>query len=166
MRTLALFAAGFALGLQLCGPAHAKPKAGDEAPDLVVRTLDGETIDLSKLRGDVVIVNFWATWCGPCRREMPALDAFYANHRGEGLDMIGISDDKSRDRSDVVKISKDISYPIALAHDADKNGFGHQTALPLTYVIDKAGVIRTIFTDDQSPLTTSDLDATVRPLLK
>ena len=166
MKNLAFFFACAAVGLQICGPAEAKPKAGEEAPELVARTLDGATFDLSKLRGDVVVVNFWATWCGPCRREMPAFDAFFAKHGAQGFDMIGISDDKSRDRDDVAKIANTVSYPIALAYQADKDGFGHQSALPLTYVIDKQGIIRTIFTDDQSPITAQELDAAVTPLLQ
>ncbi|HXZ67046.1 MAG TPA: TlpA disulfide reductase family protein [Alphaproteobacteria bacterium] len=157
--------ASLMLALVLSAPAVARPTVGDEAPKLVVKPLEGETFKLSGMHGEVVIVNFWATWCGPCRREMPALDAYYQSHREQGLEIIGISDDKPRDRGEVEKIANTVSYPIALAHDADENGFGHQTALPLTYVIDKGGVIRTIFTDDQSPITTQELDAAVGPLL-
>ena len=164
MRSAKRMTASIVLLLSFCAAAEARPAVGESVPELVARALDGQTIDLVKLHGDVVIVNFWATWCGPCRREMPAFEQYYAVHRSQGLMMIGISDDKTRDRDDVEMIAKGFSYPIALAHDADKNGFGHQTALPLTYVIDKDGTIRTIFTEDQSPITEQELDVAVTPL--
>ena len=152
--------------IPLATSVQAAPRIGDAAPQLAGPTLDGQTLDLSQFRGEVVVLNFWATWCGPCRKEMPTLDAYYQSHNGSGVEVIGISDDKPRDRDDVVKIAKGVSYPIAMAHDTSKNDFGHQNALPLTYVIDKSGTIRTIFTDDQSPITTQELDAAVTPLLK
>ena len=67
------------------------------APALVATALDGQTFDLAKLRGKVVLVNFWATWCAPCRKEMPTLDAFYRRYRAQGFEMIGVSVDFARD---------------------------------------------------------------------
>ena len=83
--------------------AFASVTVGNAAPALVVPELDGQTFDLSALRGKVVIVNFWATWCPPCRKEMPALDAFYRRYHGNGLEMIGVSADRPHDRSDVIQ---------------------------------------------------------------
>ena len=78
---------------------------GEVAPPLVLTTLDGTSIDLAKLRGKVVLVNFWATWCAPCRKEMPTLDAFYRRHRGQDFELIGISIDFARDAARMRKVA-------------------------------------------------------------
>ncbi|TLY80884.1 MAG: TlpA family protein disulfide reductase [Gammaproteobacteria bacterium] len=74
------------------------PEVGDPAPALLVPELDGHGFDLSALRGKVVIVNFWATWCAPCRAEMPVLDAFYRRYHAQGLELLGLSIDDAHDR--------------------------------------------------------------------
>jgi thiol-disulfide isomerase/thioredoxin len=88
------------------GPARATPEIGEEAPALVVNALDGTTFDLAKLRGKVVLVNYWATWCAPCRKEMPKLDAFYRRYHARGLEIIGISIDFERDFERLAKRPK------------------------------------------------------------
>ena len=75
-------------------PARAAPEIGKAAPALVVTELDGQTFDLAKLKGKVVLVSYWATWCAPCRKDMPKLDAFYRSHHQQNLAMIGISVDR------------------------------------------------------------------------
>ena len=94
--------------------APVRPPSGAPAPEVVATQLDGKTFDLSKLRGQVVVVNFWATWCPPCRAEMPAMDAFYRKHRGDGLAMIGLSEDKARELPQVKNIMAAFAYPAAL----------------------------------------------------
>src|ERR1700684_886482 len=73
--------------------AFAAMEVGQPAPSLVVQELDGQTFDLGAVRGKVVVVSFWATWCPPCRKEMPVLDALYRRYHGQGLEMIGLSAD-------------------------------------------------------------------------
>jgi cytochrome c biogenesis protein CcmG/thiol:disulfide interchange protein DsbE len=137
---------------------------GKPAPGLVVPEVEGQTFDLSTLRGKVVIVNFWATWCVPCREEMPILEAFYRAHHGQGLEVIGLSMDRSRDREAVRKLMQSVSYPIALASDAKVNGFGAVRALPVTYVVDETGTVRASLASDK-PLTEKRLEDVVLPLL-
>lgn len=145
--------------------ALATTEVGQKAPPLAATELDGSGFDLSALHGKVVIVNFWATWCQPCREEMPALNAFYRQHQGEGLDLIGISTDRPRDRDDVVKIMHAFAYPAAMLRDAKVNGFGPPEALPVTFVIDRDGVVRAKFRPDQMAVTEKALDDAVLPLI-
>jgi cytochrome c biogenesis protein CcmG, thiol:disulfide interchange protein DsbE len=125
--------------------ACAAPEIGEAAPPLVVTALDGTVIDLAKLRGKVVLVNFWATWCAPCRKEMPIFDAFYRRHRGENFALVGISTDFARDAAKMRKAAAPLAYPIAWINDAGVNGFGAPDGVPVTYVIDADGIIRDKF---------------------
>jgi cytochrome c biogenesis protein CcmG/thiol:disulfide interchange protein DsbE len=140
-------------------------EVGQPAPSLVVRELDGQMFDLSAVRGKVVILSFWATWCPPCRKEMPVLDALYRRYHGQGLEMIGLSADRPRDRSDVQKVMQSFSYPAAMLDDAKVNDFGTPSALPKTIVIDGHGIVRAEMTPDQTAVTEKSLSAAVLPLL-
>jgi len=156
---------GFGACILVSGIALGETDVGNTAPPLVAVELNGATFDLGALRGRVVVVNFWATWCLPCREEMPALDAFYRQHRHQGLDMIGISADRPRDRDDVSKVMQAFSYPAAMLRDAKVNGFGAPEALPITYVIDQSGIVRAKFRPDQLAVTEKALADSVLPLL-
>jgi thiol-disulfide isomerase/thioredoxin len=146
-------------------PALADSTVGQPAPALVIQELNGDTFDLAGQRGKVIIVNFWATWCPPCRKEMPALDKFYRRYHPQGLEMIGLSADRPHDRSDVIKVMQTFSYPAAMLDDAKSDGFSDPSALPVTYVVDAQGIIRAQFTPDDNPVTEQSLAAAVLPLL-
>jgi cytochrome c biogenesis protein CcmG, thiol:disulfide interchange protein DsbE len=125
-----------------CNPAGAAPEIGAAAPALVVTALDGQTFDLAKLRGKVVLVNYWATWCAPCRKEMPKLDAFYRRYRDRGLEIIGISIDFDRDLGKARRMAGGVSYPMALAKSVTDDGFGTPKGVPITWIIDTDGKVR------------------------
>jgi peroxiredoxin len=144
--------------------AAAKP--GEKAPALVLPTIDGRTLDLASLRGKVVVVNYWATWCPPCRGEMPALDAWYRARRDQGVEVIGVSADRPRDRDAVKSVMQPFAYPAGLEADAKADGFGRPMALPVTYVIDRQGVVRAVFTPQDGALNGAMLDRLIAPLLK
>ncbi len=127
------------------GPLNAAPAMNEPAPALILTALDGQTYDLSRLRGKVVLVNFWATWCAPCRKEMPTLDAFYRRYRAQGLELIGISVDFARDAAKMRKAASAVAYPTALASELPVNGFGPPGGVPVTYVIDTDGKVRDMF---------------------
>ncbi len=146
-------------------PAAAAPTVGQPAPPLVVRTLDGRALDLASLRGGVAVVNLWATWCAPCREEMPALDAFARRYASRGVAVIGLSADRPRDLGDVQRVMSVFSYPAALLATAPVNGFGAPRSLPQTLVIGPDGVVRAMIGGEGGLLTEARLAALVEPLL-
>ncbi|MGO9450504.1 MAG: TlpA family protein disulfide reductase [Candidatus Binataceae bacterium] len=144
---------------------YAAAETGQPAPALVVQELSGQTFDLSALRGKVVVINFWATWCPPCREEMPALDAFYRRYHSQGLEMIGLAANRRHERSDVAKVMEAFSYPAGMLHDCKANGFSDPTELPVTYVVDGQGIVRAKLVPDETPVTEQSLAQAVLPLL-
>jgi cytochrome c biogenesis protein CcmG/thiol:disulfide interchange protein DsbE len=160
-----LFRLTLASALLMMGPLRglvlAAPVLNEAAPPLIVTTLDGQTFELSNLRGKVVLVNYWATWCAPCRREMPAFDAFYRRYQSQGLELIGISVDFTRDGAKIRKAAKDFAYPIALSSEISVNGFGPPLGVPVTYLIDADGIVHDRFAAVASKL----LHDVVFPLL-
>jgi cytochrome c biogenesis protein CcmG/thiol:disulfide interchange protein DsbE len=160
----AILALGITMVACVAGSAFARATIGEPAPPLIVQELDGQTFDLAALRGKVVIVNFWATWCPSCREEMPALNAFYQHYHAQGLEMIGVSADRHHDRDDVIKAMQSVSYPLAMLEDAKDNGF-NASALPTTFLIDSAGVVRAKLTPDRVSINEKSLDDLVLPLL-
>lgn len=153
------------LALSAFGSARAAIEVGQPAPSLVVEELDGQTFDLGAVRGKIVVVNFWATWCPPCRQEMPLLDEFYRRYHGRGLEMIGLSADRPHDRPDVQKVMQSFSYPAAMLDEAKINDFGAPSALPVTFVIDGNGIVRAKLTPDEKPVTEKSLGDAVLRLL-
>lgn len=147
----------------LADPAHAL-EVGDRAPVLRLTGLDGGAIDLTALRGRVVLVNFWASWCPPCRAEMPAIDELYRRVHEQGLEVIGVSTDRLEAREQVAEAAAGIAYPLALLADGGESGFGRPGSLPVTYVIDGHGIIRARL-DGSGEVDQRTLDAIVLPLL-
>jgi cytochrome c biogenesis protein CcmG, thiol:disulfide interchange protein DsbE len=153
------------LGAAAASASAAPPvEVGQTAPALIVPQLDGRVFDLRALRGKVVIVNFWATWCSPCRAEMPRLDAFYRRYHGRGLELLGLSVDEASDRGTVVQVMRSFSYPAALAASARSNDFGPPAAVPMTWIIDAAGMVRARLVAGNA-VTEQSLEQLVLPLL-
>lgn len=144
-----------------CGIAYGELTIDKPAPALVVNTLDGQVFDLSKLRGDVVLVNYWATWCAPCRKDMPKLDTFYRRFHQQNLTMIGISVDRPRDLEKVRKVMASLSYPVAMLKSVTVDGFGPPEGVPITWIIDADGKVRDRMIDVRDEL----LNGIVVPLL-
>ncbi len=143
------------------GPARAAPEIGKAAPELVVAELDGQVFDLAKLKGKVVMVNYWATWCAPCRKDMPKLDAFYRRYHVRNLEMIGISVDRPSALAKVRKVMATLSYPVAMLKGVTVDGFGEPEGVPITWIVDSEGKVRNMMIDVRDEL----LNQLVVPLL-
>jgi thiol-disulfide isomerase/thioredoxin len=116
--------------------------AGKSAADFALRALDGRRVRLSDFRGKVVIVNFWATWCGPCKVEMPWLVEFYERYRASGLEILGVSvDDGDPDRVAKFVRARRVSYTILLKDDAVVDAYGGLRFLPQSFFIGRDGKI-------------------------
>jgi len=124
------------------GPVKAVPDlAGKAAADFKLNSMDGKEFSLSALRGKVVLIDFWASWCMPCRKDMPALEKIYGDFRSSGLVMIGM--DAGEDQDTVSKFLQQtkLSYPIVLAGEMNVLESYSVTAFPTLVLIDREGNI-------------------------
>ena len=113
------------------------------APDFRLTTLDGTPVTRDSLRGKVVLLNFWATWCPPCRIEMPGFQDVYDEHRASGFVVLGVSTDAAG-RGRVLDFLRDkgITYPVAMARGDVVNAYGGARVLPTSFLIDREGRVR------------------------
>lgn len=117
--------------------------ASTAAPDFQVTTLAGQALSSEQLRGKVVLVNFWATWCPPCRVEMPGFQAVYDRRKDQGFVVLGISTDAGgREPVERFLAERDITYPVAMATGSVVRDFGGANVLPTSFLIDRDGRVR------------------------
>jgi thiol-disulfide isomerase/thioredoxin len=116
-------------------------QVGQAAPEFVATSADGKELRLADLRGQVVLVNFWATWCGPCRAEMPDLDSVYQEYKDRGFVLVGMNYREGPE--DVAKFTKDlrVNFPIGLDPDGAIAGQYRVRGFPSSYFIDREGRI-------------------------
>jgi peroxiredoxin len=132
------------------------------APELSLSTIDGQTESLLDYRNQVVLVNNWATWCPPCKAEMPTLDAYYKEHKSEGFTVIAIEAGDSANVVSPFAESYGLEFPVWLdPKGASIRAFGNGT-LPNSYVIDSAGTIRYAWTGE---ISKAMLEKYVTPLI-
>ena len=117
--------------------------ASAQAPALRVTTLDGDSLSLEQLRGKVVLVNFWATWCPPCRIEMPGFQRVYEKKRDAGFAIVGLSTDATGSAAVRAFLAeRGVTYPVAMANGQAVRDFGGVNLLPSSFLIDRQGRIR------------------------
>jgi len=141
-------------------------KVGQAAPPLVLQTLDGHRIDSRELLGQVVILTFWATWCDPCREELPLLSAYASRNAKQGLRVLGFSLDGPEDLPKVKEVAARLSFPVGLLGSPWAGGYGRIWRIPVNFVIDRAGRLANNGWDDAQPEWTKErLKRVVDPLL-
>ena len=132
-------------------------------PAFDIVTLDGALLTADSLRGRVVLVNFWATWCGPCRVEMPLLQAMHDRHRARGFTMLGLSVDRgSADGVRTFLRERDVTYPVAIVGTREERAFGGVRGYPTSILLDRKGMVRHVVI---GPLAPATLELAVRRLL-
>jgi peroxiredoxin len=122
--------------------------AGKPAPDFSLQATNGKTLRLSDLRGKAVVVNFWATWCQPCRVEMPWFVELQKQYASDGLQIVGISADEDTSAEELDKFAKGmgVNYPILLGKEDVEQAYGGISFLPVTVFVDREGnVVDKIF---------------------
>ena len=145
--------------------ASAVATVGAAAPDFTLRTLSGSNMRLQEQRGQVVLVNFWATWCGPCRKEMPHLNRIADKYKSSGLVLLGVNvDDDVRNAADL-SAKLGVKFPVLLDTDKKVSRLYDLNSMPSTMVIDRSGKVRFVHRGYQDGY--EDLyDKQIRDLLK
>lgn len=130
--------------LCLCaaGPLRAAPAPQAAAPDFTLKSGGGENLKLSELRGQVVLINFWASWCGPCRKEMPLLDALYQQYKPLGFTVLGVNveEDPGQARSLLSKVP--VTFPVVFDGTNTVSKLYNVVAMPTTVIVDRNGNMR------------------------
>ena len=139
--------------------AAAEPNVGMPAPAFEVTTFEGKRVSLADFKGQVVVLNFWATWCGPCKRELPLLDAYYKLRQAAGLRVVAVTTEDSMPLYRLHPLQAVLAIPLARRFHGNYAPIG---GVPTNYVIDRDGVLRYA---KAGAFTLEDLNTVLVPLL-
>jgi len=145
LRTMVLLVSVFVMVSLAAGPqgcaASDNSAARRPAADFQLTDLNGTPLSLSSLKGKVVLIDFWATWCPPCRMEIPHLKELYASYKGKGLEIVGLSIEEDAGAVKGFVQSNGIPYPVALADAKLQQAYGGIRGIPTAFLVDKKGRI-------------------------
>ena len=159
---MTLYGIVFAALMIACAPASVFAQEA-LAPQFALKDLNGRTVRLSDYRGKVVVINFWATWCPPCRAEMPDLVRLQRQYGRQGLQIIGITyPPEKKERVRRFARSLKVNYPIVLGTSETKARFSSEETLPLTVVVNRDGKVTDIIS---GILLREEFDEKIKPLL-
>jgi cytochrome c biogenesis protein CcmG, thiol:disulfide interchange protein DsbE len=141
---------------------QAAPFPDHPAPALALPALDGSMMTLADLKGRVVLINVWASWCSPCRAEMPAIQAAYDQYREQGFTVLAVN--LQEDPTTVREFMREfnLTFPALLDRDGQASGLYRASALPSSYFIDRRGIVRTVY---RGPMPRTVIDGIVQQLL-
>ncbi|MFQ5579472.1 MAG: TlpA family protein disulfide reductase [Nitrospiria bacterium] len=160
---LAIFLLSIVLAVTVGSASGGSPPP--PAADFTVKSLSGRNIKLSELRGHVVLVNFWASWCTPCKKELPYFDRLYAKYKSVGLKVLAVNIDKVKSKAVRMSTTLGLSFPVLLDPAGRVSGLYNIRSMPTTYVVARDGTVRHIhwgFGPDEP----SRYEAEIRNLLK
>ena len=141
-------------------------RVGAPAPQATLVTLDGQRISSADLLGQVVILTFWATWCSPCREELPLLSDYLASHAAAGLRILGFSLDTRERLAEVRRVAQSLRFPVGFMSDSSAPGYGRIWRLPVSFTVDRQGRLAEDGWKEKQPAWTRErLDQVVTPLL-
>ena len=148
------------------GAPPPSPREGFSAPDFTLDLLDGGQVTLSDLRGKAVLINFWATWCPPCRAEMPAIEAVYRSHKELGLEVLAVNTTNQDDQAAAAAFVEELelTFPVPLDRTGAVSASYNLRGLPSTYFIDRQGVIRSVVVG--GPMSGALIQSRVEELLQ
>ena len=139
---------------------------GKPAPSFEAITIKGYRLSLAEQTGKTVMIHYWATWCPTCREEIPIFNTYFKKHQKDGLVMIFVSIDELNDLSKVKEMMKLYEFPIAMEQDTKAKGYGRIWRIPLTFVVDKKGVLRKNAWFDDDNINEAILEKNITPLLQ
>jgi peroxiredoxin len=128
--------------LLVAGVAFAGVQKGQRAPEFSLPSLKGDTVALSSLRGKVVLIDFWAQWCEPCKKELPQLDQLAKQYAAKGVVIVAVNIDKQRDNAERMVKQLGVSLPVLLDPAGSVAGSYDLPKMPTSFVVDKKGIVR------------------------
>lgn len=130
------------MALLLSSSVHSSVNLKEEAPDFTLKSLTGSNLRLEEYRGQVVLINFWASWCGPCRQEMPILDRLHQRYEDTGFAVLGVNVEGEVEPAQKIVDKTKVTFPVLIDEGQVVSQLYELEAMPSTVVVDRDGVVR------------------------